>query len=205
MSNVPRSKVLDFAELVGEILARPGPVRLVAVDGPGGAGKSTFAARLARWAGDAPVIHTDDFASWEEPLNWWPRLLAQVIAPLGAGEPARYQRYDWVDRELAEWHTVQPVPIVIIEGVSSARREWSDRLAFVCWMETDRGVRLRRGLDRDGAEALPLWDEWMANEDRHFAGDDSRARADVVADGNPTDAHDAEVAFVVLRRRAVSS
>ncbi len=35
---------MEPADLVARILQRPGPVRLVAVDGPGGAGKSTFAA-----------------------------------------------------------------------------------------------------------------------------------------------------------------
>ncbi len=194
------SGLMTFDALAGEILAVPRSVRLVAVDGPGGSGKSTFAARLARAAGDAPVVHTDDFASWDEPLNWWPRLLAQVVEPLMADEPARYQRYDWVDRQLAEWHSVPAVPLVIIEGVSSGRSEWSRHLAYVCWLETDRAVRLRRGLDRDGAAAGSLWDEWMANEDRHFARDDSRARADVVVDGNPRVAHDAEVSFVALAR-----
>ena len=198
--------LMEFEELVRAILAVPvpvpvpGAVRLVAVDGPGGSGKSTFADRLARWAGDAPVVHTDDFASWDEPLDWWPRMLAQVIDPLRVGEPAHYQRYDWVDRALAEWHTIAPVPIVIIEGVSSARREWRQHLAFVCWMETGRDVRLRRGLDRDGDDALPLWNEWMANEDRHFADDDSRAAADLLVDGDPTEPHDAEATFVLVAR-----
>jgi hypothetical protein len=47
-------------------MAKPGPIRLVAVDGPGGAGKSTFARALSEAAGGAPVIHTDDFAADDE-------------------------------------------------------------------------------------------------------------------------------------------
>ena len=121
-------------------MQRPRSVRLVAIDGPGGSGKSTFASRLSAAAGDAPVIHTDDFASADNPINWWPRLLEQVITPLANGEPAHYQRYDWPSESLAEWHTVAPVPIIIIEGVSSARSEWSNHLSFVIWIETPREV-----------------------------------------------------------------
>ena len=42
--------LVGYADLAAEILARPprlGGVRVVAVDGPAGAGKTTFAARLA--------------------------------------------------------------------------------------------------------------------------------------------------------------
>ena len=56
-----------FSELAGEVwagAARLGPVRLVAVDGPAGSGKTTFAGRLVKalQAGGATVaeIHTDD-------------------------------------------------------------------------------------------------------------------------------------------------
>jgi uridine kinase len=172
-----------MTDVVAAIMARPGPVRLVAIDGPGGAGKSTFAARLAEAAGGAPVIPTDDFASWDDPLNWWPRMSSQVVQPLARGEAARYQRYDWPTGELAEWITVEPAPIVIIEGVSSGRAEWSEHLAFLVWIETPEATRLARGLERDGDEALGEWQSWMATEDAHYRRDPTRERADLVIDG----------------------
>ena len=55
-------QVQTFRSLAESILALPGGVRLVAVDGYGGAGKSTFADRLAAALGGAAVVHTDDFA-----------------------------------------------------------------------------------------------------------------------------------------------
>jgi uridine kinase len=174
---------VELDSIVDLIMQRPGPVRLVAIDGPGGAGKSTFARHLARAAGAAPVITTDDFASWDNPIDWWPRFLSQVIDPLSRGEPACYQRYDWPTRSLAEWRTVEPAPIVILEGVSSGRAEWSERLAFLIWIETAREMRLARGLERDGAEALANWEFWMAEEDAHFAKDPTRQRADMEING----------------------
>ncbi|MEU6660068.1 hypothetical protein [Streptomyces sp. NPDC046821] len=180
-----------YLALAARILAEPprcGPVRLVAVDGPGGAGKSTFAEHLARALGSAQIVHTDDFASWDNQVGWWPRLEEQVLGPLERGSAGRYQRYDWVRRELAEWHDVPLAPALVIEGVSSARRAVAGRLTCAVWIETGETERLRRGLVRDGEDALPQWHVWMAEEDRHFAEDRTRDRADVMVDGAPHDA-----------------
>jgi hypothetical protein len=42
--------------------------------------------------GDATVVHTDDFASWDEPVDWWPRMLAELFIPLKENRRARYRR-----------------------------------------------------------------------------------------------------------------
>jgi uridine kinase len=172
-----------FSDVAFSILERPGPVRLVAVDGPGGAGKTTFAAMLAAVLGGAPVVHTDDFASWDDPTGWWPRCFDQVVEPLSRGRSARYQRYDWQTRSLADWIDVDPEPVVIIEGVSAGRVEWRRYLAFVIWIETPPAERLRRGLERDGVEALDDWVSWGAAEDEHYDSDPTRRHADLVVDG----------------------
>jgi uridine kinase len=170
-------------ELVASIMARPGPLRLVAVDGPGGAGKSTFARELSEAAGEAPVIPTDDFAAADNPIDWWPRLLDQVIGPFVRGHAAHYQRYDWPTESLAEWHTIEPAPIVIIEGVSAGRSEWARHLSFLIWIETPRQERIRRAVERDGIGALDDWESWMGEEDAHYERDPTLERADVVIDG----------------------
>lgn len=170
-------------ELVAAILARPEPLRLVAVDGPGGAGKSTFARELSESAGGVPVIHTDDFAAVDNPIDWWPRLLEEVIKPLIRGDAARYRRYDWPSETLAEWHTIEPAPIVIIEGVSEGRSEWAAHLSFLVWIETPPDQRLRRCVERDGIAALDDWESYKAGEDAHYARDLTRERADVVIEG----------------------
>jgi len=174
---------IDVEALVTEILQCPGPVRLVAIDGPGGAGKTTFAERLAAAADGAPIVRTDDFASADSPIDWWPRLLAEVIEPLSRGDRGRYQRYDWSTDTLAEWCIVERAPIVIIEGVSTGRREWVEHLSFVIWIETPSALRLQRGIERDGPSAVDQWESWMAAEDAHFARDPVRERADVIVDG----------------------
>lgn len=185
--------------------ARCGSVRLVAVDGPGGAGKSVFAHRLAHILGDVPIVHTDDFASWDEPIDWWHRLEAEVLAPLQRGEPVRYQAYDWLRRQLGEWHELPASDVVLLEGVSSARRAVAERLSWAIWVDTPRDVRLARGIARDGETMQTQWDAWMAEEDKHYATDHSRERADVIVDGAPSLTHDPETEFVRLLRASPSS
>jgi hypothetical protein len=78
-----RPRVETYAELAARILALPpraGPAtRIVAVDGRGAAGKTTFAGRLATALGGAPVVHTDDVhAKVGHP--WWPELESAVLA-----------------------------------------------------------------------------------------------------------------------------
>jgi uridine kinase len=191
--------VRRFDELAGELLARSGAVRLVGVDGCGGAGKTTFAQRLAQAAGGAPVVHTDDFASWAEPTQWWPRMLTQVIEPLCRGEPARFRPYDWVERHpSADVVAVAPAPMVIIEGVGATRAAWRDRLVARIWMETSREERLRRGLARDGDSMLEFWHWWMAAEDRYVLDEHPDQNADVRVTGEPSTAHDPEREFVQI-------
>ncbi len=177
--------VVSVDDLVRQACSRVprlGATRLVAIDGPGGAGKSTLAALLAETC-HGHVLHTDDFASWENPLDWWCRLEEEVLRPVAAGRIGRYQRYDWNLRALAEWHTVTTGGVLILEGVSSSRAAVRERLTLSIWVETPRHIRLARGLARDGGGAKTIWEQWMNEEDVHFASDRTREHADAIVCG----------------------
>ena len=190
-----------YDELARDLLATPGAVRLVGVDGCGAAGKTTFAARLARAAGDAPVVHTDDFASFDRPMQWWPRLLAEVIDPLTRGRPAAFHPYDWVRSELsADTIEIAPTPLVVIEGVGATRKAWRDDLAHRIWVDAPRDLRLRRGLERDGRHMLDFWTWWMAEEDAYVADEHPERHADLWVAGDPAVTHDPDEEFVQIRR-----
>ena len=160
---------------------------IVAIDGYGGAGKSTLAARLEERlrAGGARVdlVHTDDFASADHPLNWWPRMIDQVLQPFRAGTAARYQRYDWDSERLAEWHSIEPGGLVLLEGVSSSRNAFRPYLSLAVWVETPADERLRRGLARDGEHMREQWRRWTADETAWGESELPWARADVVVSG----------------------
>ncbi|MFD4356915.1 uridine kinase [Nocardia sp. NPDC058518] len=175
-------QIEEIAAWVARSVPSLGSTKLIAVDGPGGAGKSTLATQLAM-ACDATLLHTDDFASWDNQFDWWPRLERQVLLPLAIAQSGRYQRYDWQTRTLAEWHDIEPPDVLILEGVSSARAAVRNRLSLSVWVETSAAVRLARGLARDGQDSLALWQRWMEAEDTHFTADRTREHADLIVSG----------------------
>ncbi|MFJ9851107.1 uridine kinase [Streptomyces sp. NPDC101150] len=173
----------DLAALAARLRALPpscGPVRLIAVDGHAGSGKSTFAGRLADALGGAPVVHTDDLATHDELFTWHERFREQVVEPLSRGESAHYWLYDWARCAFTERRELPPAPVVLIEGVGAGRRALRPHLACLLWMELTREHSWERGQLRDGPGLSVFWDGWIRAERRHFAADPSRPYADLL-------------------------
>jgi len=164
--------------------ARPrlGGVRVIAIDGPAGSGKTTLADALG--ARGATVVHLDDLYEGWSGLegSLWPRLAAQVLEPLRRGRPGRYQRYDWHAGAFAEWVDVLVPALLVVEGCGSARRAVDPVAVLRVWVEAPADLRLERGLARDGADAREHWLTWMSDEAEHFARERTRERADVRLD-----------------------
>jgi hypothetical protein len=172
-----------LARLADRLRALPpscGPVRLVAVDGHAGSGKSTFAVRLSAALGGAPVVRLDDLATHEELFGWTGRLREQVLEPLGWGATARYGVYDWTAARFASSAAVPCAPVVLIEGVGAGRQEVRPFLAGLVWMEFPRERAWERGRHRDGPELHDFWRGWTRAEADHFAADPSRPFADLL-------------------------
>lgn len=177
---------MTLESLVREIRSTPLPhgviTRIIAIDGHGGSGKTTLAAKLSRLL-NAPVVHTDDFASLNKAPNWWRRIDYQVLDPLSKNETAHYQKYDWDKDELGEWLELKPQDFVILEGVSSSRQEFTKYLAYTVWVEAPKEICFERGLERDGQDSLPNWEKWWQEELDYIAEHDPQDRADATIDG----------------------
>lgn len=207
----------DLARRVWAGPARLGRTRLVVVDGPSGAGKSVFADRLAdalaETAADVatarpsahrtdetrpPVVRTDDLLDgWADQFTFWARLEARVLAPLRAGRPGGYQRYCWQQRRfLPDLVPVPVAPVLVVEGVSSARRVIRPEATLSVFVTAPAEPRLARAVARDGAEILPELRRWHAAEQRHFAADGTATAVDLVVDGAPTLPHDPQRCYV---------
>jgi uridine kinase len=178
-------KVERIAE---EVWARPprlGGTRLVAVDGPSGAGKTSFAARLAGAIGPGtPIVHTDDMLDgWRDQVTFWPRLEEWVLGPLREGRPGRYRRYDWEAGNFSrEWTDVPAAPAVVLEGVTSARAEIRPELTLSVFLTAPLAERISRTDRRDGGTLSAYLEEWRRGEEAHFAADATAHHADVVVD-----------------------
>lgn len=168
-------------------------VKLVAIDGHGGSGKTFLAAQLMRLL-KAEVLHTDDFASYDNPLEWWPRLVEEVMEPIKNGaQVLSYSRGSWYKNHSPEPVTGQTVtPTMILEGVSSSRKEFRHYLAYAIWVETPKEICMRRGIDRDlannsvGKSEEEIKADWIRGhqyEDEYVKRDSPRSYANIIVRG----------------------
>lgn len=178
-----------IADAIEASAPRLGSVRLVAVDGPSGAGKTTVARavveRLRARGVDVGLIGTDEFATWDDPVSWWPRLAQGVLDELAHGRSGRYRRTDWstgVPRP-GESIVVAVPEVLVVEGVSAGRRSVRPRLSLLCWVECGTPAeRLEHAVARDGARHREHFRRWQRFEAGWFAVDRTREHADVVVD-----------------------
>lgn len=175
---------MDAAEVLARLGAAEG---IVAVDGHSGAGKSTYAQRLvddlradgARVA----LVRTDHYATWDDPVSWWPRLVTEVVEPLVRGRDAFYRPMVWREGVPSPGEELRLpwAPLIVIEGVSSARRSFADRLSLALWL--DGGTeeeRLERVVARDGESSRAELARWQEFERGWFAVDGTRERCTIV-------------------------
>jgi uridine kinase len=156
----------------------------IGVDGFGGSGKSSLADAIAAAVARVVVVRVDDF--WGPSISeWdWARFRAQVLEPLLADRPARYQIWNWVDDVGGEWVDLSPGRVVVVEGVSATRAEAGVPWDLTVWVEAPRDVRLDRALERDGPALLHRWlDDWMPSEEAYAARERPQERVDLLVDG----------------------
>jgi uridine kinase len=167
--------------LISDTQPRCGATKVVAIDGPSGAGKTDFAAALAQRLPNADILHMDDlYPGWDGLEQAVADLHDQVLAPLAHGEPARYRRWDWEHDRYAEWLSFPATDLLLVEGVGAGAGPGRDFESALIWLEADRDVRLRRGTDRDGESYRPHWQRWAEQEEALFAVDGTRSRAGLI-------------------------
>jgi uridine kinase len=175
----------ELAAAVAAVTTRGRLTRIVAIDGRGGSGKTELAERLSLRLGDATVVHVDDFAR-PNVLGWESgRFRTQVLEPVLADRPGRYQRHDWGLDAPAEWHDVPVGGTLIVEGISSMLEELGVYWDYAVWVECPYDLRLQRGVERDGVAMRSMWtDFWMPAEDAYVEAQRPDLRADAIVDGS---------------------
>ena len=124
-----------------------GSTVFIAVDRYGGSGKSTLASWLSERL-SAEIVHADDFASWEDRINWWPLVIERVFEPIKNGAKVlNYLRSKWWGNHHPEPALNQPVTDIPFSAISSERI--SSTWASTCW-RVDVCVQnsIMRGLPR---------------------------------------------------------
>jgi uridine kinase len=177
-------QVSILADRIAAIASTASRPILVAIDGGSGAGKSTFARRVGDELG-AAVIDGDDFYAGGTAEEWdamsaaekaarcidWTRQ-RPVLETLARGEPASWRAYNWDtdDGRLVEPATLcRPAPVVILEGVYSARPELSDLFDLRVLYEAPADIRRHRIVQREGEDHRTEWNaRWEEAERWYF-------------------------------------
>jgi len=142
---------------------------IIAIDGFGGAGKSTLAKDLKNELLSATIVEVDDFflfgvKSDANKSNFdRARLVEQVLKPLEQGEVASYQKSIDKNNPLSEHFDVPAVDYVIIEGVSSLHPDIAEYIDYRIWLDIPAEVAKIRMIKRDreqGQDHGELWDHW---------------------------------------------
>lgn len=141
----------------------------ILVDGPSGAGKTTFAEAISRRTG-IRVVHLDDFYPGWSGLAGASRMVTEdVLHPTRPG----YRRWDWEASAPDDWVALDPAESVLVEGVGAITADSVAAARFLGDVLTVRlcapvTVRRTRALARD-AGYEPWWDMWARQEAVHFA------------------------------------
>ena len=152
---------------------------LYAIDGPAGAGKTTFAAKLElelSESGSVTVIHMDDlYNGWENALsNALSEILDRISTAHLAGRDFVIKVFNWDTMTFDREEKIAPTEHLIIEGVGAAQQIVRETGATTYWLDIEPEIGLQRVLERDGAHIEVKMRQWQVDQDKHFARDETR-------------------------------
>lgn len=161
------------------VAALPGGtgVRVVAIEGRSGAGKSTVAAHLREALsarGEAVYVLTmeDLYAGWDGLAEGARLLRTRVLAPLARGEEPVWHRWDWQHGRRSDEPSRLPDEvslggILVVEGTGSGASP--ALLDLLVWVHAPEPERIRRLDEREDAQLyIPHCAAWAAQEAHHL-------------------------------------
>lgn len=200
------TSTLAFHELAQRILVIPSKhhQRIIAIDGGGGAGKTTLAKCLHRAIPDSYILTIDAFyrpASLRTPVavadgtnhNFdWDRFRVSVLEAVQNNDEVSYQRYQRYQRgsdSLSnEMIRIPRDTTIIVEGVWSMQEAFAPFYDYRIWLQAPASVRLQRGIRRDGEEMRKVWEEEFIPIDESYRERQSpNLSADCVVDSAASD------------------
>ena len=169
-------------------LSRNKEVVLIAVDGVGGAGKTTLAELLQKEIKNSFIVQLDDFYSPILQAADLQRLKEQVILPLHNHQEAKYQIYEWKSDSFSDWHILKPEGIFIFEGVYALENNIRDYYDLKIWIDCPADLGLKRGIardiERDGVDNTDKWiNIWSPLEKKYKNEQEPNKTADYIIDG----------------------
>lgn len=187
MAKHPEVNHVSLVDIVQRIADSNLSNRIIAIDGPAGAGKTTLANRIANdFSGTVHTVHMDDlYDGWVNSLT--PQLtrvlVNQIAQPVSLGKGFGYRRFDWFNRRFDEIETFSAPELLILEGVGSGQRALGRFLLELIWIDIDDDTGLNRVLNRDGEFLRSEMLIWQHRQSAHFEEENTRDRATLRLDG----------------------
>ncbi|MEU4448648.1 hypothetical protein AB0K14_04770 [Actinosynnema sp. NPDC050801] len=189
--------VRQLREACPDVTGRP---RVIAIDGRGGAGKTTLAERLREVAPRSAVVHTDDVAWNHAYFDWGAVLVENVLRPLHRGEAVDFRPDAWTTHDRPGSIAIPAgVDFVWVEGTGIIRAELAPWLDASVWMQGDLDEQERLLVARDGDS--PAQQEhvanWLLEELPFLLRERPWARATLIVAGPAQIAHDPDTELVI--------
>ena len=185
------SSALSLTEVIATIDAgerRNKFSRIIAIDGPAGAGKTTLAKKLQLNYSHqkVEVVHMDNlYDGWDNALSaTLTKTLEYGIAkPVSEGKSFEYRKFDWLKMQYGELQRFSAPDLLILEGVGSGQRAVRKYLDQLIWIDVKADVGLNRVLRRDGDYIESHMIIWQMRESEHFQQENTRDCATIRIDG----------------------
>jgi uridine kinase len=181
-------------EQLSSTLRRP---IIVAVGGPGGTGKSTFAAQLADTLDDVAVLPLDDYktprSERAERKLYGPHpdanhmaLIHEHLREIRDGQPFEQPIYCRVNGAASSWRAYHPRAINILDGEVATYPDFADLVDLSIYIDahwrTQLNTRLERDIELRGYSVEKAIDTFLNSNLREFAafGAPSSDHADIL-------------------------
>jgi hypothetical protein len=197
-------QIVSLSEVIRRLRdASPGVTgrpRVIAIDGRGGAGKTTLVERLIQVVPNSDVVHTDDIA-WNQAYFAWGSILAtNVLKPLHRGEAVDFRPDAWVTHDRAGSITVPAgADVIWVEGTGIIRAELAPWLDASVWIQgdLDEQERLLALRDGDSPQQREHVANWLLEELPFLLREKPWSRATLIVGGPTSIAHDRVTEVVV--------
>lgn len=167
-----------FLEKIKNVPSR-GQTKLIAIDGLGGSGKSTFARALVERDRLFSVLEIDLFpcSAVDHPFHKsgtqtridTGRLIREALGPLSNGRDAKFKQSFWWETsdEPAEI-TILAGGTVLVEGCYALLPELRDYYDLKIWVDCPPEVAMERAILRDGEEIREHWESVYAQNELSY-------------------------------------